>query len=334
MKKLLLLLAAVIIILPGCADYTDEFKDIDNRLDKLEFVAIPSVEQQMASITESIASLEEVDAKLKESIKALEDSDKATAEEITALKNADKAIEEKIETLKKYVDESLQSTKDWVNATFATLEQYGDLAKEVADVKSLVEAYKNEASQALTTAINALDTSLKSWVGEQLSGYYTIAEVDAKVTELQKTITDGDSALKQQLNELSSQLTVTKNDITEAYKTAIKEAIETNNGVINTKIANEIATVNQRITNEVATINAKIVAIEARLDNVEAQLKDLLARIQSVTYIPTYSDGKATVKYDYEENKKCATLDFEVSPKDAVAELAKVWESAVSVKAI
>ncbi len=51
-----------------------------------------------------------------------------------------------------------------------------------------------------------------------------------------------------------------------------------------------------------------------------------------VSYIPTYSDGKATVKYA--EGVSQVTLDFGISPKDAVAELAKVWQEALSLKAV
>ena len=68
--------------------------------------------------------------------------------------------------------------------------------------------------------------------------------------------------------------------------------------------------------------------INTLMASLQAQIDDLLARIQSLSYIPKYSDGKATVE------NGTVTLDFEVSPKDAVAELAKVWESAVSVKAV
>ena len=316
MKKILLF--SLIALLVSCVDYIDDINAIDERLDALE-QSVPSIDEQIAAIQTSIKALKEVDESLDESIKDLEANDEATAEEIAALKDADKVIEDKIEELKKYVDKVLKSTKDWVSATFATLEQLNALAGEVAALKSLVDTNKTE------NAISALETSLKAWVGEQLANYYTIAEIDAKIAELQKAITDGDSALQQRLNDLKSQLKTAKAELTEAYKKAIKEAIETNNGVIDQKIASEIAAVNKRIDEEVA-------AIEARLDNVETQVKDLLARIQSVSYIPTYDDGKATVKYADKISR--VTLDFEVSPKDAVAELTKVWQSAVSVKAI
>ena len=303
---------------------------------------------------------------------------------IATLQEKDKELDNKITELRSYVDNELTSTENWVNATFATLEQYNALVSEIATikeqikainqsiteletrlntkiatdiatavsnlnadiqqkVKDITDAYtsaikgaKEEITSAYTTAIQnaitALDSALKTWVGEQLSGYYTIAEIDAKITALQNSIKDGDDALLAQLNLLKESLQTMKTEITEAYKKAIADAINTNNGVIDTKIANEIATVNQRITSEVATINAKITEIENRLNNIEAKLEDLLARIQSISYIPTYEDGKATVKYA--DGVSSVTLDFEISPKDAVAELAKVWQQAISVKAI
>ena len=303
---------------------------------------------------------------------------------IETLKAKDAELDNKIAELRSYVDTELGDTTDWVNATFATLEQYNALVSEVATIKEQIKAInqsiteletrlttkinediatavstlnadiqqkvseitsaytnavktaKEEITAAYTTAIqnaiNALDVSLKAWVGEQLANYYTIAEVEAKITALQTVITDGDATLQEELSKLNSQLETTAAEITAAYKKAIEEAINTNNGLIDTKIANEIASVNQRITNEVATINAKIAEIESRLDNVEAKIAELLARIQSVSYIPTYDDGKATVISDGSISQ--VTLDFEVSPKDAVVELAKVWQSAVSVKAI
>ena len=303
---------------------------------------------------------------------------------IVTLQAKDEELDKKIADLKTYVDTELTSTENWVNATFATLEQYNALVSEIATIKEQIKAInqsiadletklttkinediatavstlsadiqqkvseittaytnavktaKEEITSAYTsaiqTAINALDTSLKSWVGEALSNYYTIAEIEAKIIVLQTAITEGDNALQEELNKLKTQLETTAAEITDAYKKAIKEAIETNNGVIDTKIASEIATVNQRIDSEVAAINAKITEIEARLDNIEAKIAELLARIQSVSYIPEYADGKATVKFN--DVVSHVTLDFEVSPKDAVVELAKVWKDAVSLKAV
>ena len=329
---------------------------------------------------ELLAELEVLETELKNELAQIN----ATIE---TLKEKDKELDEKIKDLNDYVNNELTKTTTWVDATFATLEQYNSLVTEIAvikeqikatnqsiaaletylttkinadiaasvaslnadiqqKVKDITDAYTNavkaakeEITSAYTTAIQTaitnLGTSLKAWVGEQLSNYYTIAEIDAKILALQNSIKKGDEALQIQLDLLKEDLQTMKIELTTAYQKAIQDAITTNNGVIDTKIANEIASVNQHINSEVATINAKIAEIESRLDNIEARLEELeklLQCIQSVSYIPTYDDGKATVISD--GSKSQVTLDFEVSPKDAVVELAKVWQSAVSLKAV
>lgn len=105
-----------------------------------------------------------------------------------------------------------------------------------------------------------------------------------------------------------------KTELTEAYTNAIKTAIETNNGLIDKKITDEIATVNNRIDTETTTLNDKISSVETRLTTLEQEINDkilalngrvsdlednvtaLLKRIQSVSYIPRYSDGQAVMK--------------------------------------
>ena len=147
--------------------------------------------------------------------------------------------------------------------------------------------------------------------------------------------------------QLQQNLATTKTEITEAYQKAIEEVVNETNGLINSKFD----TVNNRIDSKVATINNAINALTARVTTLEnevaaikqqiakilsdiADMKEdianLLARIQSVSYVPKYSDGNATMDY----GTKTAEFDFLISPKSAVAELAKVWNSALSVKAV
>ena len=314
------------------------------------------LENELAQINATIATLQAKDAELDQKIASLRtyvdtelgkttdwvSATFATLELYNALVSEVAIIKEQIKAINQSIADLETKLTTKINEDIATAVSTlnADIQQKVKEITdaytAAVQTAKEEVTAAYTaaiqTAINALDASLKAWVGEALSNYYTIAEVEAKITSLQSAITDGDAALQEELKSLKSQLETTAAEITTAYKKAIEEAINTNNGVIDTKIANEIATVNQRITSEVATINAKIAKIESRLDNVEAKIAELLARIQSVSYIPTYDDGKATVVSDGTTSQ--VTLDFEVSPKDAVVELAKVWQSAVSVKAV
>jgi len=332
MKKILLVIATVTMVLPGCKKIEDSINALDERISKLEQESIPTIDEQIEAINLSLEALNAVDEALDERIEALESSDESTAEEIAALKSADQAIEAKISELKSYVDDLLKSTKDWVSATFATLEQFNELSSDLASLKALVEAGKVEIAANLATAISNLETTMKAWVGEQLSNYYTIAQVDAKILALQSAMADSSEALMQELVDLQSQLEAAKSELTTAYIKAIEDAITTNNGVVDAKIAGEIAAVNSRIDSEVAAINAKIATLQAQVDKNTEDIAKLLARIQSVSYIPQYNDGKATLKYISGASQ--VTLNFKVSPTECVEELAKVWERAIKVDAV
>ena len=288
MKKLLLVIAAVAMLLPSCKKFEDAINALDNRVTELEGKKIQSIEEQIESINTSISDLEAVDVALKEQIEELEKSDEATAEEIANLKTKDAELELMIKTLQEYVNSLNQSTKDWISATFATLELFNSLSIELADLKTLLENYKNSAATNLSNAISALESSIKSWVNSKLSNYYTIAQIDAKISALQRQIQEnGTEELINEINALKTSLQTLKSELTTAYQKAITDAINTNNGVINAKIAEEIATVNQRITNEINTINSRLDDIESRLDALEDKVDDLMNRKLEITFDDT-----------------------------------------------
>ncbi len=288
MKKLLFVIAAVAMMLPSCQKIEDAINALDNRVTELEGEKIPSIEQQIESMNTSIADLEAVDIALKEQIAELEKSDEATAEEIANLKTKDAELEQMIKTLQEYVNSLNQSTKDWISATFATLEQFNSLSIELANLKALLENYKNSAATNLSNAISALESSMKSWVNSKLSNYYTIAQIDAKISALQRQIqANGTEELINEINALKTSLQTLKSELTTAYQKAITDAINTNNGVITAKIAEEIATVNQRITNEINTINSRLDDIESRLDALEDKVDDLMNRKLEITFEDT-----------------------------------------------
>ena len=398
MKKLLLVIAAVAMLLPSCKKINEAIDGLDNRLDKLEQEAIPSIDEQIAAINTTLENLDSMDKELKGYIdaltttasnlqeqinttntkideveaalkKELEDSNAenlvqlqtAKAEVLAQLEAAktelenelaqinstiatlqakDTELEGKITELRNYVDTELKNTEDWATATFSTLEQYNALCTEIATIKTQIENHNKSISEletrlttkinedianavstlnadiqqkvseittayttaiksakeeitaaytsAIQNAINALDVSLKAWVGEQHATYYTIAQIDAKITALEQQIQNGgNEELINEINSLKSSLQTLKSELTTAYQKAITDAINTNNGVINAKIAEEIATVNQRITNEINTINSRLDDIESRLDALEDKVDDLMNRKLEITFEET-----------------------------------------------
>lgn len=478
---------------------------------------------------------------------------------IATLQEKDKELDEKIKDLNDYVNNELTKTTTWVEATFATLEQYNSLVTEIAvikeqikatnqsiaaletylttkinadiaaavaslgadiqqKVKEITDAYtdaiksaKEEITAAYTsaiqTAITTLDNSLKTWVGEQLANYYTIAQIDAMLATMEQEMNGKLEAQKAYLegliNELSAALTksiadnkvlieglqkdittlqgtaaehasriaqnastiatntqniidlsksiyankedittnekaiadnkalieanakliadnaaaikalqaspdasVVKNaakiaenaegiaqnaalisanavainnnaiaiannaadilqlqqdlasakaEITEAYKTAINDAITTNNGVIDAKIAAKVETINTRIDNEVAIINASIKTLTDRMnvleeemeaiqklvadflkefDEIKETIERILSMIQSVSYVPQYSDGKAVMMVTAGVYDGTVEFDFQLSPKSIVSDIVANWQSILAIKAV
>ncbi|MBQ7042949.1 MAG: hypothetical protein IJN66_09625 [Muribaculaceae bacterium] len=183
---------------------------------------------------------------------------------------------------------------------------------EIAGIKALIEQYKTdvtaEYTDAIKTAITACETSMKEWVNGVLAdGYYTKAELDGKITALETQVTEGDTALQKEIDELKASLAKAESDLTAAYKKAIEDTIETNNGVINEAIASAVEAAQNALQSKIDTINNRINTLEDELD----ELKNNFAnRIQSLEYIPIYSDGK--MGFDYAT--RSVKLYFRISP--------------------
>ena len=231
MKKLFLFF--VVALLVGCVDYTDDFNTIDDRLDALELIALPSIEKQVEDINTQLTSLKATDDAIKAQITELEKSDKATATEIANLKSKDSELEKSISDLQKYVDTQIANAKSEAAAAYATIEQYNNIVSQLSAVQSSTD----KLSEELTAKINA----------------------------------------------------------------------------------------------EVKNLTDKITDLENRIKAVEEKIENLMMRIQSVSYMPEYADGKVLI--ERKDSVSSGILSFRISPKDAVAELAKVWESAVSCEA-
>ena len=81
---------------------------------------------------------------------------------------------------------------------------------------------------------------------------------------------------------------------------------------------------------DIAQLKSDVLQLQVDVEELQEITEKLLAQIQSITYIPTYDDGKATIDY----HSKRGTLDFQISPKSAIKDLEKVWRSALSFKAV
>lgn len=210
-------------------------------------------------------------------------------------------------------------------------------AKVVVNEQGISNNVENIAKNAADIAVNA---SL-------------IAANATAISNNTAAIADNAEAIAQLRTDLQSAVA----DLTDSYHSAIQTAISTLDGRLTGEIATQISTVNGRIDSEVATINtsietltgrvaaceADIAAIQKTIGEIQAAIEalqqkvtNLLARIQSISYVPKYSNAKAVMTFadTGAVAPGFAILDFKIQPKTAAAALATVWQEALKVEAV
>ena len=215
--------------------------------------------------------------------------------------------------------------KDYTSDFNAIDERLDKLEQAVPSIEEQIESINTQL-----TSLKATDDAIKEQIAElEKSDKATateIANLKKKDSALEKSISDLQNYVDTQITNAKSEAAAAYATI-EQYNTIVAQLNALQNST--NKLGEDLTA---KINAEVKSLTDKIADLEARLKAVEDKVENLLARIQSVSYIPTYEDGKATVKYLNKISQ--VSLDFEITPKDAVAELAKVWEDAVSLKAV
>lgn len=244
-------------------------KALEEKITELDEFVNNEIQGNKDWATATFATLEQYNS-LAEEIATIKGNINSINNSITALeKKLTESINSEIAKALESVDADIKEVVEEITATYTKL---------VADTKKeITEAY----TQAIDDAIISIETSMKSWVNEQLAGYYTIVQVDAKLAILSDACATKES-LQQEVENMSKSIAETKKEVTEAYTQAITDAISTNNGLIDGKIAEAISSVNSKIDNKVATINAKISVIEERLNKVEEDIATINEQITNI----------------------------------------------------
>lgn len=290
------MLAMVTLFVSACATKSD-INDLHNQINELKVGKVATIEQQVSGVQSSIASLQSLVNTLQQETTSIKSD----------LSSKEKALSDRIDALKKYVDDELSKANNWASATFATLEQYQAVLNELALIKQSLTNLDMEVASKIEKAISASESTMKGWVSEQLAGYYTIAQIDAKL----KALAEADASTQSSISKLTSDLATAKSDLTEAYTKAIEEAINKHNGNISAKIAADIKAATD-------LLNARIDALDERVTALEGTVMDLLNRVQSVNVLPQYSDGGVAVY-----SVGCSEIEFEIYPLDVAQKLAE-----------
>ena len=330
MKKFLpIFLLALLSLLVGCS--TDGDNTIQPSIDG-EHIA--SVSEQMDAIEASLPKLHDTATKARALVS--EQISETRGDGNNGVKTMIEALAERVAALEEYIAGGGEGS--WMDTTYATLDMYEETIALLAELQAEIDALKGQNDAQYEDVLDSIEesvNSMKAWVNELLTGYYDIATIDAMFAKLLEGLSAEDDAIRSEIEALRNELDKQFDDMEDAYRDAIREAIEENNGKLSEQLTKEIEAVNSRIDDEVEELNRRIDDIEERLSQLEDSVSDLLRRIQSITYIPLYDDNTARVLCPNEGMEgSTVQLDFTISPRDAAEDLAAVWQEAISVKAL
>lgn len=308
-----------------------------------------AIEEDIVSIKGSVeglkASVADLEKRLTEKFsKDLETAvaglDSKISEQVTALTaaytNAISTAKTEIETaytaaIKSAIENLEASLKDWVNET---LTGYSTVAATEAGIAALKDDLEGQLSSQ-KAYLEGLLTSLSNDMTKNNAELKKLVDANAKAIEANKKAIE-ESAKK--ITQLESDLAAAKTEIKTAYEKAISDAVSASEGKLTKEISDRIAEVNKSIDDKVTKVQNAVDALTVKVADLEKSvqaisndlntlknsvknLEDRLnARIQSISYIPTYTDRVEEVYYTFTNRNlnyvKDLTIQFEVMPHD------------------
>ncbi len=262
-------------------------------------------EGELGTLKETIEALKAKDEELQnnaEELRAYVDSENgkvrdwadatfATIEQQNSLAETVAGIKAQLDALNSSttsLDERLTAKTDELSESLSALDestgqQIGALTEKLGGDISALRSELTEAYTALIAAeLAKLETSMKSWVSEQLSGYYTIEQTDAKLDALKSELEGRMDSDKAYLTSLITNL-----------ETATNKKISANTTLI-TGLRGDLTALSQSVAENAGKIADDAILISQNAADIS----------KNGTAIAANTNNLATVKKLAEENQK------------------------------
>lgn len=298
--------------------------------------------EQYNTVVSTIATIEGTIEGLNESIVALETriNEKIAKDIETACATLSADLQKAVEEVTEEYTAAIATATEEITAAYTA-----KLEAAISALETSMKEWVNEQLTAYSTIVDteAKITALQSEMDGKLAAQKT--NLEALVNALSSSVTTDINAIRKQIEEINEaiaknaeeieklreELAQQKEEITEAYTAAIAAAIAESEGKMSDKLAEEIEKVNQQIIalnskydNLVAstkvrftTLEDEISQIKNEIERIKADVADLLNRVQSITFIPEFDDGIASV----DVSTKSASLSFQIYPISIVEDL-------------
>lgn len=236
----------------------------------------------------------------------------------------------------------------------------------IATFREEMEKWWNES---LKKAIYDSEASMKSWVNSTLDGYWTIARTKDSLKALNDDIENQLEAQKKLLNDLisenagditaledrlkkvnddlkaladrfpvfTSDLNKAKEDLTTAYKKAIKDAITDFKGVFEATIKARVDAAYDSFTKAFSTKEAEMRRVMASINSDLASLdfagliSSFDSVMQSLAFVPTSDDGSVILSYNVESLEKTIDVSLEIRPERLLSSIGTADVSAYAL---
>ncbi len=205
----------------------------------------------------------------------------ATIEQQNKLAETVAGIKTQFETLNSYtmnMDVRLTNRAEELSKSLSSLDestrqQIGSLTEKLgSDISALRSELTDAYTKLVATEITRLETSMKSWVSEQLAGYYTVEQTDAKLEAMRTELTGRMDSDKAYLTTLITNL-----------ETATNRKISANAGLITglrgdlTSLSQSVAENAGKIADDAILISQNTADISKNSSAIAANTKDLAA---------------------------------------------------------
>lgn len=331
----------------------------DNQLE----AAIEEINEQIDALTVQIETnavlIEQNVMDIAANTALIEEVKKAAEDTFAVLMAADQALWNAINTLSATTDAEFAAVRHEATVAQAELRNelemsFAALSNEIAavrrgyeqgDIALLEEITKvyNELTQCLAEEAakrEAADMAMsEAFNSFKANAEMRLAELEAAVDSIKKEF----AAYRTQVSALFDAVYVA---IGEAMDTAIREC----KNYTDAKIDELYAKVTEDIAAESKKINERIDAVEEAYKNADTlinerittevgilqeQIDTILSRIQSVVFVPEYSDGKGTINWALAGDaivEGRSTMTYAVYPADCALALAEAWKMAPEEK--
>ena len=358
-KRIILFFAAALGLLTSCVENLNEPNDVNNLLSGVEaqVEAMQKSAEDMKALNEALS---EFDVDINEAVETVNkhvasltkgvslqnatlatlDQQKAIATVVGAAEGAVLFDDAYAKNLKKQFDEVHAGVAMWLGES---LSAYYPVVAAQAKVDAVL-GNLNPQIEDQQIYVDALMSDVEAGLRKD--------ENPAELTELAASV----KKTSQDAEALTTDLASLAEEVEAEYKAAVKamfssqasfdnEALVELNASVMTKARASTPTLVE-LAASVKSCESTLEALQQRLGDVEADINELLAMIQSLTFVSEYSDDKAVAYYTmtdvinqerYAEGKKervpAETFDltFLVRPAAVADALAQTWQESLAV---